>query len=204
MEYLFPFDTCEKPNEKGIAQPYSSLFNLINCIIILSFLYKTKKNYTFYFLFSILLFEIFHLFSHLIHIQNYTQLSIIHLLSYFINLSLFYTLYRYTNKLPTIHFLFYLLLVIVFDIYFFLTINVIHYIVTQTLLFSSLLFYYHSFLPDIRTILVVASILILLLVNEKYNCETMLSIYPDFPFHSFVEIGGILFFYFVCSTFYKL
>jgi hypothetical protein len=203
MEYLFPFDTCEKP-KNGIAQPYSSLFNAINCIIILSFLYKTKKKYTFYFLFFILLFEIFHLFSHMIHIQNYTQLSIIHLLSYCINLSLFYTLYRYTNKLPTLFFLFYLFLVVVFDIYSFLTINVIHYIVTQTLLFSSLLLYYRTYLPDIRTILVVASILILLLVNEKYNCEKMLSMYPTFPFHIFVEIGGILFFYFVCSTFYKL
>ena len=81
MEYLFPFDTCEKPNKRGIAQPYSTLFNVINCIIILSFLYKTKKNYTFYLLFFILLFEIFHLFSHMIHIQNYTQLYIIHLLS---------------------------------------------------------------------------------------------------------------------------
>ena len=25
-EYTFPFNTCEKPNKKGIAQPYSSLF----------------------------------------------------------------------------------------------------------------------------------------------------------------------------------
>ena len=25
-DYTFPFDTCEKPNKNGIAQPYSALF----------------------------------------------------------------------------------------------------------------------------------------------------------------------------------
>jgi len=67
-EYTFPFDTCEKTNKNGIAQPYSALFNLINCLIIFYFLLKTKHNYTFILLFSILCFELFHLFSHIIHI----------------------------------------------------------------------------------------------------------------------------------------
>lgn len=67
-EYTFPFNTCEIPNKKGVAQPYSALFNLINCIIIFYFLLKTKNNYTFILLFSILCFELFHTFSHSIHI----------------------------------------------------------------------------------------------------------------------------------------
>ena len=25
-EYTFPFNTCEKPNKNGIAQPYSAFF----------------------------------------------------------------------------------------------------------------------------------------------------------------------------------
>ena len=36
-EYTFPFDTCEKPNKNGIAQPYSAFFNIINCVIIFYF-----------------------------------------------------------------------------------------------------------------------------------------------------------------------
>ena len=43
-EYIFPFSTCEKPNKNGIAQPYSSFFNFINCLIIFYFLLKTKNK----------------------------------------------------------------------------------------------------------------------------------------------------------------
>jgi hypothetical protein len=44
MEYTFPFHTCEKP-QKGIAQPYSALFNLINCIIIFFFVKNNPPTY---------------------------------------------------------------------------------------------------------------------------------------------------------------
>jgi len=71
-EYVFPFDTCETPNKDGIiAQPYSVLFNVINCVIIFYFLLKTKRDYTFMLLFSILCFELFHTFSHIIHITPF-------------------------------------------------------------------------------------------------------------------------------------
>lgn len=69
-EYTFPFSTCEKPNKNGISQPYSSLLNLINCLIIFYFLIKTKQNYTFILIFCILCFELFHVFSHSIHISG--------------------------------------------------------------------------------------------------------------------------------------
>ena len=88
-EYTFPFDTCEKLNKNGIAQPYSAIFNLINCIIILHFLLKTKRKYTFILLFSILCFELFHVFSHIVHIQGNIQINITHLLTYFMNLAFF-------------------------------------------------------------------------------------------------------------------
>ena len=84
-DYTFPFDTCEKPNKNGIAQPYSALFNLINCIIIFYFLLKTKNNYTFIFLFSILFFELFHLFSHIVHIKGSLQINMSHFSAYLIN-----------------------------------------------------------------------------------------------------------------------
>jgi hypothetical protein len=204
MDYLFPFDTCEKPNKVGIAQPYSSLFNLINCIIILFFLYKTKKKYTFYFLFSIFLFQLVHLFSHMIHIQSTIQLNTIHIISYIVNITLFYVLYSYSGIIPSIFFFVYLVALILFDMYSFFNLPMIYYVSSQTLLFSSFLSYYHRYLPDIRNIIATAILFLILIINEKYNCETMLSMYPNFPFHIFVEITGIVFFYLVCSTFYKL
>ena len=73
----------------------------------------------------------------------------------------------------------------------------------------SILVYYFPLLPKfIRTkgyqIIFFVSIILLLILNEKYNCKKMMSIYPDFPYHILIEIIGIILFYIICSNFYKL
>jgi len=206
---FFPFNTCEKPNEDGIAQPYSCLCNLINCIIIFYFLLKTKHNYTFILLFSILCFQLFHLFSHMIHIKGLIQTYIIHILAYSINLSFLYALYSYTHKFPSNIFIVYLLILVCFDIYSLFNLSLVVYILTQATIIVSLLVYYFKLLPKfiqstIYNIVFFAIIVILLVVNEKFNCEKMMSIYPHFPYHIFIEIMGIVLFYIICSNFYKL
>jgi hypothetical protein len=208
-EYTFPFNTCEKPKKNGMAQPYSALFNLINCVIIFYFLLKTKQKYTFILLFSILCFELFHVFSHIVHIQSSIQTNIIHLLTYFINLAFFYVFYCYTNKLPSYDVVFYLIVLVCFDIYSFFNLSIVFYIVSQAIIMISLLSYYALLLPkfiqtSVYQIIFLVCIIILLFLNEKYNCEKMLDIYPDFPYHIFIEIIGIVLFYIICSNFYKL
>jgi len=208
-EYTFPFNTCEKPNKNGIAQPYSSLLNLINCIIIFYFLCKTKHNYTLLLLFFILCFELFHVFSHSIHILGSIQINITHMLSYCINIAFLFFFYNYTKKLPTIWFIILYLLLIFFDIYTFCNMDVFYYIFSQALLFLSVLFYYYPILTkNIKNIINIIFILVLLIIilflNEKYNCEKMMSIYPNFPYHILIEIIGIFLFYIICSNFYKL
>jgi hypothetical protein len=207
--YTFPFSTCEKPNKNGIAQPYSTLFNLINCFIIFYFLLKTKQNYTFILLFFILCFELFHVFSHSIHIPGSIQINITHLLSYCINFAFLFFFYNYVKILPSIWFLLYYLFLIFFDIYTFCNMNVVYYIFSQALLFLSVLFYYYPLLNKtienkLNIIFFLVILIILLFLNEKYNCEKMMSIYPDFPYHIFIETIGIILFYIICSTFYKL
>ena len=137
-EYTFPFNTCEKPNKNVIAQPYSALFNLINCVIILYFLLRTKQKYTFILLCSILSFEVFHMFSHIHHIQGSIQINITHSLTYFMNLAFFYLFYCYTNRLPSNTFIFYLVALICFDIYSFFNLTIIYYLVSQSTIFISL------------------------------------------------------------------
>jgi hypothetical protein len=208
-EYTFPFDTCEKPNKNGIAQPYSSLFNLINCLIIFYFLLKTKTTYTFAFLFSILCFELFHSFSHIVHIYGPVQTNITHSITYFINFAFFYLCYNYTHEYPSYPFLIYLFLLIFFDIYAFLNLNLVYYFVSQSTVFVSLLLYYFPLLPNfIKTsvyqIISLIGIIIILFLNEKYNCQKMLTFYEDFPYHIFIEITGIVLFYVISSNFYKL
>ena len=87
--------------------------------------------------------------------------------------------------------------------------NVVYYIFSQALLFLSVLLYYYPLLPKsikskIHIIFVLITVIIILFLNEKYNCEKMMRIYPDFPYHIFIEIVGIVLFYIICSTFYRL
>ena len=126
--YIFPFSTCEKSTNQIIAQPYSALFNLINCVIIFYFLLKTKEKYTFLLLFSILCFELFHVFSHSIHISGSIQINITHMLSYCINIAFLFFFYNYAKKLPSICFIILYLFLIFFDIYAFCNMNVVYYI----------------------------------------------------------------------------
>ena len=208
-EYTFPFDTCEKVNKNGIAQPYSVLFNLINCFIILYFLLKTKHNYAFLLLFSILCFEVFHSFSHMIHIPGTFQVYIIHLIAYLINFAFFYLLYSYTKKFPNYIFIIYLIVLVCLDLYSLFNLTFIYYVSTQSIIFISLLIYYFALLPkfiqnSMYQLFILIIVMILLFLNESYNCERMLEIYPHFPYHIFIEIAGIIFFYLICSNFYKL
>ena len=208
-EYTFPFHTCEKPNPNGIAQPYSVFFNFINCAIIFYFLLKTKHHYTFLLLFSIFCFESFHLFSHIVHIPGSMQINITHSLSYLMNIAFFYTFYSYSNMMPSSSFLFLFFLLVCLDIYTFIHSAFIYYLITQSVVFISLLFYYFPFLPknvqqSIYQIVSLVSIVILLFINEKYNCGNMMAFYADFPYHILIESVGILLFYVICKNFCNL
>ena len=136
-DYTFPFDTCEKPNKHGIAQPYSTMANIVNSLIIFYFLLKTKENYTFILLFCILCFELFHVFSHSVHIPGSIQINIAHMLSYCVNFAFLFFFYNYTKKIPSGWFILFYVLLIVFDIYVFCNMDVVYYISTQSLLLLS-------------------------------------------------------------------
>lgn len=125
------------------------------------------------------------------------------------NLAFFYLLYCYTKKFPNNIFIIYLILLICLDIYSVSNLSIIYYLLTQSIIFISLLLYYFPLLPkfiqySIYQIIFLIGIIILLFLNEKYNCKKMLEFYPDFPFHIFIEIAGIAIFYVICSNFYKL
>lgn len=208
-EYTFPFNTCEKPKKKGIAQPYSAFFNLITCSIIFYFLLQTTTTQAFILLLCILLFESFHVFSHIIHITGPIQINITHLLTYLMNIAFFYLFYSYTKKFPSIWFIIYMCLLILLDVYTFCNYSFVYYLITQSIIFISLLLYYFPLFPNfikksIYQIIFLVSIVIVLFLNESYNCTKMMSIYPHFPYHIFIETIGIILFYVICSNFYKL
>ena len=120
-----------------------------------------------------------------------------------------YLFYSYTKKFPSIWFIIYMSLLILLDVYTFCNYSFVYYLITQSIIFISLLLYYFPLFPNfikksIYQIIFLVSIVIVLFLNETFNCTKMMSIYPHFPYHIFIETIGIILFYVICSNFYKL
>jgi hypothetical protein len=176
--------------------------------MIFYFLLHTTKWYTFLLLFSIFIFEAFHLVSHIVHIKGTIQINITHLLAYFMNIAFFYAFYCFTHKIPSILFMIYLCIIICIDIYSFLNLSFVYYLSTTSLIYLSLLFYYFPLLPsyvqkNMYTIIGLIGVVILLFLNESLHCKKMMSVY-SFPYHILIETVGIFLFYILCNTFYRL
>ena len=208
-EFTFPFSTCEKPNKKGIAQPYSFLLNIFSILIILYFLCFTRKLYNFLLLFSLFAFEAFHTYSHFIHLPNSLQVNIIHPISYFLNIFYFLVLYKHTHVFPKPWFLLFLTALFILDLYFFLFLPFIYSFTSFFAIFFAILFYYYRYLSKIdksyiTQIGIVGLAILVLFYNEKINCAQMLSLSPEFPFHVMLEIFGLAAFFLVSRFFYDL
>ena len=109
----------------------------------------------------------------------------------------------------SILFIIYYILLICFDIYSFIYFNVVFYILSQALLFLSVLIYYYKLMPikikkNMYLFIFLTFLVVILFINEKYNCKKMLSLFPHFPYHILIEIVGIVLFYLISSSFYKL
>ncbi len=207
--FLFPFSTCEKINKGSfVQQPYSAVINSISAIIVFFFLLYTKLSPLFFLFLSIFVFQIYHMFSHIIHINGNIQTNTIHIISYLVNFSLFYVLYEKSNQELNQYFFFLYIFLIFIDLYAFFHLSTIYFIPTQVILLLSLLIYYFKHLPNLlkqnMSILLINIFIIYgLVLNEKYNCENMLEMFPNFPFHIFIEIFGLLFFSFLSYSFYQ-
>ena len=203
--YQFPFHTCEKPNKDGIAQPYSALVNVVTCTVILYFLVKTKTTHAFLFLLAILLFEAFHTFSHIVHIPGTIQVSIAHTLAYVSNFAFLRYGYQVSRRLPSRWFASWYTAWVLMDIYAFRYMTIVVYILTQTILFLSTMAYYYKDFPrvlreNIPWIFGFSAVTVVLVFNESKHCNIMLAWYPHFPYHMFIELSGLVLFYFVSSS----
>ena len=208
-EYTFPFDTCEKPKNIFFAQPYSVSINFLSTIIIIYFLFKTRTLHAFILLFSLLLFDLSHTFSHFIHIKSSIQIIFVHVLAYILNFAFLYALYKYTNKLLSIPLIIFLIVILSFDIYAFFNLSLLYYIFTQILFFFSIFIYYYRFLSKsmksrLNILLILIGIIYLGFINEAFNCKKMLEMYSNFPFHAIIEMLILFAVYFFCLTFYSI
>jgi hypothetical protein len=208
-DFIFPFSTCETPKKDGIAQPYSVLANMLSIFVILYFLFQTKHIYPFLLLLSFLAFECVHAFSHTIHLPGYVQNNITHCIAYTINVFYLLTFYHYTKHAPNITFLIFLVCLTIFDVYSLMFLSFVYYFSSSMIIFFSILIYYYPYIPKnkqsyIVTILLLGFLIIGLFYNEKYNCKSMLRMFPGFPFHALLELNGTVIFYYLCKFFYQM
>jgi hypothetical protein len=206
----FPFETCEKPHkDKLVAQPYSAFINAASSAIVLYYALYSKHIYSQIFLLCVFAFTAFHAFSHTYHVSGSIQKHIIHLISYGINASLLYLLYRYSGKAPSTLLWFALGVLVVFDLYAVFCLPTIFYMTSQWIIFLGIFAAYYNFLPksfqqNIAWLFIIGIFILSMVWNESQNCDTLLEQYPNIPFHLLIEIPGLIFFYLVASQIYRL
>ena len=209
-KYIFPFNSCEIPQINGIAQPYSTSINIVLCTIILLFLLNSNNNYSKLFLFSLLLFNLFHTLSHSIHLENFSnyQFLFTHFSAICSTFILLFMLNHITNKNIESHYLYLLLFLYLFDI-FLITINVSHIyniIIFMIILFFIIIYYYNFLSCNLQQNLIYIILFSLLTlffqVFEILNCEYILQNYENFPFHIINEISAFIPIVLLCYSFY--
>ena len=136
-------------------------------------------------------------------------MTLVHVLAYLLNFSLFYALYKYTKKKQSIPFIIFLLIILFFDIYAFFNLSLLYYIFTYILFLFSIFIYYYSLLSNkikknLNILLVIVFIAYLGFINESYNCKKMLENFPNFPFHAIIEILILFAVYLFSISFYNI
>jgi len=198
MPYTFPFDTCEIPyrHSSSIAQPYSVSVNLVTLTILVIAVVMTKNPYIRAFFVFLGLFEAFHIYSHIQHLPGNTQIIIIHVLAYLVNLSFLAIFIHLTGRVTPLFLAVYGAIVLL-DIYFLFKHVFIGYFSTQIALIVWVIVFYWTFIRRyiplgwlIALVVLFALIIALFVVEMKY-CESMMAKHP-FPYHTFLELVGTL------------
>lgn len=207
---FFPFYTCEKPynNNNYIAQPVSAIINIIACIILAYFLTKSKTIEIRLLLLSFIAFQAFHAFSHIIHINGNIQSNIIHMIWYFLTFMILITSIKITNKNPSTLMIIILAIIIIIDLYILIKgINKLYMVFTAFMMPIIIVLFYYKYYPSIIRkvipyLIILLLVLVVLLLNEKFNCELMMS-YATLPYHGIIEILGLILFTTLGYIFFK-
>lgn len=193
--YTFPFNTCEIPSPvSGIAQPWSFAINLLSTII-LGGLATYFQNVA---ILSYCVFELFHTFSHAVHLPGRTQHFVAHFLGYVIALSTWWELRRKTGKDVPQELLLFLIVVMLFDLYVLFFVGGVWTIFFGLLLLTLIFITYLDSMPPISQrllgfLIIGVLILFILFLNESYNCQKMLK-KKKLPYHALIEILGLILF----------
>jgi hypothetical protein len=207
---FFPFYTCEEPynNNNYIAQPVSAIINIITCIILAFFLIKAKTKTIKLLLLSFIIFQGYHAYSHIKHIDGSIQSNVIHTIWYFLTFMILLTSIKITNKRPSIYMIIILIIVIIIDLYILIKSNIKLYMIFSAFMLPIIIvLFYYKYYPSyikktIPYLIILLFVVIILILNEKFNCELMMS-YANLPYHGIIEILGLILFTILGYIFFK-
>lgn len=198
-DIYFPFNTCEEPNKNQlIAQPVSAFINFITCLILIYFFLKAKTIIIRLLILAFIVFEIFHTYSHITHIDGAIQSNIIHGIWYFLSFMVLIASIKITKKYPNIYTILILLFIIIIDINLFFLPNKLYMIFTALTLPVVIVLSYYKLYPiyirkAIPYLILLLIIVGIVLINEKFNCENMMK-FAKLPYHAIIEILGMILF----------
>jgi hypothetical protein len=212
MNFTFPFNTCEIPNKDGIAQPHSTIINTILCIIIFLFLLNSNNLYSRLFLFFLLLFNIFHTFSHAIHISSIKNIQFLltHYSAVLSSFFLFYLLSNITKYTLKPYQLIGLLFLLFFDIIlcYYDVSHIYNIIIFLIILFSILIIFYKylskKIQQNIKYIIGFGFLALVIDIIEILFCQSLLQKYGNIPFHSILELSAYIPTILLCYSFYRI
>lgn len=215
MEYQFPRDTCETvtPFSTPPIQPFSFFINIMSILVILFYMYISHDPYVRFLLFTFLLFQVWHAYSHCFHILDSTlQSNITHIALYIMAIASIIVI-PYLDRTDSksiflqnkIH-LFILLLLFLIDMWILLRVQGIWMIFSGLFVLSYVyIAQLHVFDPRVIKYLYVSfaflGLTLMFEINEILNCESMQKHF-SFPYHILIEISGLLAFAFLSHTFY--
>ena len=211
-KYTFPFNSCEIPNKKGIAQPYSAVINLVLTLIVSYFVFYSDNIYSKLFLSMVLIFNISHTFSHSIHLEKFGNLHFLlsHYSAIISTVFLLLLLNKITKTIPPT-FIVYLLvgLYLIDSIFILCDVSHIYNIAVFLLILILIICFYYNLLPkvikhNIQYIVFFSLLAFIFQLFEIYNCNKILEEYPNFPFHIIVEMTVFFPVLLICKSFYKV
>jgi hypothetical protein len=206
MDFTFPYSTCEKPKKNMIIQqPYSSIVNIITVIMLIYFMYISKSWYLKILFLTYIIFELWHTMSHMMFIGGHIHQTVSHILAYVIAFTTLYVFLFLTNSKLSKIYVIILSAIVCIDIYIAYFIGGIYMVISGFTLFMIILCaFYAKFKSFIIYLLILLLGLIILELNEYFNCKSMLEMYPNFPFHVFIEIYGLVLFYILATKLLSL
>lgn len=208
-EWVFPHTTCERTHySNGIVptpiQPYSFVLNALNAGLLLRSAIKAPNKLSRNAIFSFVLFELLHTFSHSVHYNRHYHEIGIHACGYLMA----WTIYQYLKDHTKYELNFWnkllIMSAIILDLSVFTTVRNIYSVGTGLNVFAFVVLQYFHILPkkqqEMMISLVIGTvILFLMFVVEKQFCRNVFLV-NGFEYHPIiVEPWGLLLFQMLAS-----